>query len=803
MNTTDLFDFSFVDRDRERQIFNNFISNEAKNILWINGKRGVGKTQFILHMMHQNEDFAFIQYNIEADEKDDKILIDFIEKLQSLMNISFGKFVQQEYTSFYDNCGSLIKDLTANTIPSISNIVSILLDVSNYVLTKRNERRETIDVIENYIKCIIQRKKLLICVDNFSRCNKSLETIFLNVFKSFLDNTNCKVCIITTTEDMNDLKKLYIREFLPYIFIDLNGFEDYKFFYQILNPIFSTKFSVDDIKYINQKCEGSPQKLSVIISKLLDKNGIIWNEKAKKANLDKRILQEILRNEYIKYSKDDFNSKQKWVLFSFLCLYEKISIQEVKNLALYIAQKNILYASFTEEIFHEELLKLIEHNQLKSDGLLLYTAHDSDYIDYMDIFSLSEIQVIFSENTYEFLLKSKTLSNREDLICRHMRVAKIEGWRKRNFLYGEFLYQKHQFSDAQKVFDYLLDEPNILKDNQLLLIALNEYELGNYEITIEIIENISIDNFQNLIDKFNLFFYWGKSIYNYTGNILQAIQKLEEAVKFVSEDSKEFVNVQNILQMYYIEIPGQKNKAQIIFNSIRRKYKNLYPEIWSSTMRGCHNYLYDDEALKLLEDAAVTTRDEIEYYYIKTTKGFVYIRMGNIEKAIDCFENSYDNLKIIKRHEASYAANDLAVCYMMKKDYPKAKDILEDALFWNKTNYGKIVIWVHLMICECFLKNKKSAEIYFGLLDEYINLKKPNDSIMLRKVYLNLAVASKMLGKDISYNNYMVAAEKFARNSSSEWRYKVMTHKINSPEPQNLYYQFSDFDPWFIVYAHD
>lgn len=284
---------------------------------------------------------------------------------------------------------------------------------------------------------------------------------------------------------------------------------------------------------------------------------------------------------------------------------------------------------------------------------------------------------------------------------------------------------------------------------------------------------------------------------------MQAIQKLEEAIKFISEDSREFVNVQNILQMYYIEIPGQKHKAMEIFTGIRLKYKNLYPELWSSAMRGCHNYLCDGEALKLLEEAAVTTCNEIEHCYIETTKGFVYIRMGDIKKAMDCFGNSYDNLSIIKRHEASYAANNLAVCYMMEGDYQKAKNILEDALFWNKTNYGKIVIWVHLMLCECFLKNRKSAETYYELLDEYVNLKKPNDSIILRKVYINLAIASKMLGKEISYNNYLTIVERFIKNSSSEWRYGVMTHKINQPEPQNLYYRFSDFDPWFVVYAHD
>lgn len=47
MNTTELFNFHFVDRDIERSALNDFMNNEDKVALWIKGERGHGKTEFL------------------------------------------------------------------------------------------------------------------------------------------------------------------------------------------------------------------------------------------------------------------------------------------------------------------------------------------------------------------------------------------------------------------------------------------------------------------------------------------------------------------------------------------------------------------------------------------------------------------------------------------------------------------------------------------------------------------------------------------------------------------------------------
>lgn len=46
MDTTELFEFCFVDREQERQILNNFFNNKQETTLWIKGASGFGKTTF-------------------------------------------------------------------------------------------------------------------------------------------------------------------------------------------------------------------------------------------------------------------------------------------------------------------------------------------------------------------------------------------------------------------------------------------------------------------------------------------------------------------------------------------------------------------------------------------------------------------------------------------------------------------------------------------------------------------------------------------------------------------------------------
>ena len=83
---------------------------------------------------------------------------------------------------------------------------------------------------------------------------------------------------------------------------------------------------------------------------------------------------------------------------------------------------------------------------------------------------------------------------------------------------------------------------------------------------------------------------------------------------------------------------------------------------------------------------------------------------------------------------------------MLNNKYIEAKDVLQEALLWNRTDYGDIVLQNHLMMCCINLNQQQEAIPYYDYVNGYVN-KNPNaDIIMKRKLYMNLAIASKQLG---------------------------------------------------------
>lgn len=545
--------------------------------------------------------------------------------------------------------------------------------------------------------------------------------IFFQIIKKFIQEENFKSCIITTSEDLSRELQDVIDHNFPWKKIDINEFKKFDYFYQILNPIFiMDDFSNEDLNYLYQKCNGSPKKLSTIISKLLEKNGITLVTNGKSI-IDKKILFSILQIDHIKFDDDDFSSEEKWVIFSYLCLYEKVPAQRLKDLALYISDKLFLYSAYDERTFNQVLLKLIENKILVYDAKEeISTYHDLDYIELSDIFNVFPIKALFSQCTYEFLLKHKDIPEWEKLVCRHACIAQVPNWFIMNFRYGKNLLKRGLFYDAHKVFCYLDDCYNKLSPIKLLSIAITSYETGNYHLAFKQLEVIDPEKLRFKQVRYNYYFYKGKT-YNNMGETEHAIKCLEDALKEVAEDSREYVQTLNVLHMYCFEIPNRIEQAESIFKKIKNTYKDSYPHEWANTMRGCQNFLDDETSLSILKEADSLIIDELEKAYLKTTKGFVFVRIDQMEKAEEQFSEASNTIKKLKIHEYSYAANNLAICHMLKNNFVAAKEILLEALLWNRTSYGELVISTHLMICELYLNSENEDHYYYDFLIEFVN----------------------------------------------------------------------------------
>lgn len=807
MKTTELFDFDFVDRELERSILNIYFENPSEETLWIHGKSGFGKTTFLKTAFKTHNNYHFCYLEVKSNYSSIDIITNFIMELQKHHEQDFLSMINEKYKQFYNSTYKKFKVLSSDLFPKISNIVSIIFDFGYNASTICDGQKSSIELITDYISLILKNKKLCVCIDNFSKCDIEVAQLFIYIFKLFSGKDNFRSCIITTTEDLKSNLEQEIYYSLPFRKIEISKLDDYIYFYQILNKIFDLKeFDVRDINYIYNKCEGSPKKLSTLITKLLEKSGIILFANKRKAKIDKNILLSLLQAEHIRFKDEDFEPQQKWILFSYLCLGEYTDIDTLRELAIFVSKRCMLYQAFDEKIFTTGLLELIDNKVLNyTINNTISPCHDLDYKELTDIFLSSQMKSIFSQYTYEFLIIHKEIKYWRYLLCKNAREANIDNWEQLNFHYGKMLSKNKQYYEAQKMFIYLNSYFNKLHIMQILYIALNSYITGNYQLSINQFNIINPVTLRFDKVKYIYYFFLGKSYYN-IGRINDATDMLEKCLNFILPNSKECIQTLNVLHMYYFELPSKFEKSKKIFFEIKEKYKETYPEIWANTMRGCHNFLANESALLILKEADSLLQSKVEKGFIKTTIGFIYIRTNQIEMAINQFEIACKDIKDIRIHEYSYAANNLALCYMIKHDFLKAKEYLIEAFLWNRTNYGDIVLQIHLMICSIKLKQFKEAQEYYDYLVSYIEKYLPEDPIMNRKIYMNLAIASKALDKPIMFTAFLNKASQFIENTSSEWRYYVLTQKeqeYKKEKPTALYQLVCDFEPWFLVYAHD
>ena len=679
-----------------------------------------------------------------------------------------------------------------------------VLDTGYYVITKSNDKKESIDIIYHFISIILAQKKLCLCIDNLSRCNIDMLHFFFKIIKNFLAEENFRACIVTTTEDLDPDIKNEIFHFFPFTDIEILRFKKYEYFFQILEPIFYLEnFKEEDFEYIFIKCEGSPKKLSTIISKLLEKQGISLCQNPK-AIIDKSILFSILQSESIKFKDSDFSSAQKWIIFSFICIGERIPIKYLRDLALYIADKFFLYITYDINIFNTGFLNLMEARilQYNDKNDQVDTCHDEDFLELEDIFNKSPISGMFSSRTAEFFSIHKEYINHEKIICKNAMRANNPGWERLNFRYGKKLFRQRQYQDAQQIFSRLSDSFHKLSPIQILVIGINSYETGNFNLAISQFSCLRSENLQFRRLKFYYNYYLAKS-YNNVGKVSESIRILEAIIREFPQKSQEYLTILNLLHMYYFEIPERKDDAKKIFENIFKNYRELFPEIWANTMRGCQNFKQGDEALEILDRAEELLSDDLEKAFLVNTRGFVLVKSNQLQKGQECFQIASMKIKQLKKHEYAYAANNLAVCQMLNGNYLVARDILLEALFWNRTLYGQLVIQMHLMICSAYLNYTDEMVYYYEVLKKYMDDNHPVDFTINRKIYINLAIVDHIRGNRIMEDAYLRNVEKYVQNTSTEWLYHILRGDFEYNPFSSAQYQTPRYEPWFLIYAHD
>lgn len=817
MDTTSLFDFEFVDRYKERKIFFNYATTRnSKEIMWVTGKRGMGKTRFVKQMISDLSERNVVWLDNSILDENENIISELLNKLQNLSKYNFYDFVKNNYRLFLDTGKDILHTFLSDKNFFFAHISDLLCNTVSQMVEQHDSSRIIFRLFTSYIDRICENQLMFIVIDNFSRCDKISAHFIMNLMRHYVNAEKIKFCIITTDEDMqlnNDLEtEIYMN--IPFSAISIQELPSYIFFGEILHKIFDKiLFNYDDIKYIYEKCEGSPENLIKIIKKGLKRNAITISNNVITVNKD--VLYAILRTEATHFSLNDFKFREQLLLMVMICIGKIIDAEFLKLAVDHMAYKIFMYQQFSSDVFFETL------GQLINDKILIYGSnntlifeHDSTFLDICDILRDLNLKPQICMYLYELLLETDlmcygySLEDYEYYKAFYAAEAKISGWEKINFQYAQSLSHKGAYHDAAKIFDKL--SPTYFSDlpSQVFIAACTYYEDGQYQKSVSLLHMMKLDNINNNSFLYQYYFILGKA-----ENILtekrNAIDHFKMALSFVNNKSPEYVDTLNLLHLTYMETCDGQKKAKQIFEYVKNNFEIIAPLEWAKTMRGAANFYNEDEALLILEKARVISEsqnNQVENAYIENSLGFIYLRKGDISEAEKRFGLAYEMLRNIKRHETSYALNNHAICHMLNGNPENALADLLEALLWNSSPYAYYTINCHL--CACYLKlgREKEAQKICSVLEHYLFSNEIEDLVVLRKIKINLGIAYCEMNENILGKSFFSGLQlNDIIGTSSEYRYRLYTKQLYNYVNKNMtpYYMDTTFEPWILIYGHD
>lgn len=282
MLNTDIFKFEFVDRTEERQIINSYLMDFSSSLaytLWIHGKRGTGKSYFLTEYVMSQRGFTGIYVNIEIENISSGVYLKtFISQLNKATNLKFLSYIRANYKSM-----ATIGQKAVNMLFNIADLDDIGLDelsssISNYFISKHNEKENTVAVIKRYIfEALKKCENMVFILDNFSQCDTASLDVIVSVMHEVMDNAHIRFIICTTDDDLKsrfDIKSI-LAEKIPNKSMLISPFQQKHLFARMLERTF--ELNEVDIKLLSQTfelCHGFPQRFKEILINLYTIQGI-------------------------------------------------------------------------------------------------------------------------------------------------------------------------------------------------------------------------------------------------------------------------------------------------------------------------------------------------------------------------------------------------------------------------------------------------------------------------------------------------------------------------------------------------
>jgi len=828
MKNTDLFRFGFVDRTKERATLLKFLNHElSSNILWINGASGVGKTFFleknILEVKKKGDIVVYLNKMEEAAAS--PYLTQFIKELSDTSKINFAEFIRANYISIFDIAKkAVVKILTSNSINDFG-LMDGGLDLTKQFLTSNSkERHSLIKVIDRYLKHVSKKSNALIILDNFTYCDEESLDIFSSVLHSHQNDDHLQFIMVTTQEELQkrlDILTL-LSEKIDVVKISLEPFASSSYFFDILSNLFDLRqCQREDIQRLYQVCDGLPQKLKIFLMTLYSQDGIDYqNEKATFA-YDK--LLQLLRRKLITFDFDGLPKEQKYILQLVVEWGMPIELTTLQDLTDYIANMDISLQEFTGGVFRKALLELENLDILEkiysTNTCQIKIKHDSIYYAVCQLLREDSIKSRFVHFSMLQFLKINwnhfTSGERDALEAYHSFLAKTDNWYQVNADFGLNLAERKQYIKAQKVLDRLSEYVQRLPTSQQLAIALNAYNAGEFEKADSILDLVSYESI-TLQEKFLLQSTRCRTAMmrlDYPRAISTANQLLDCDLELSTEQTLEALYLKEVALCL---TPRGYTKAKRLFREIVQKFNPEDAPFWMERIyRTAMDYYRGDVSKRYLRQAQMVSgelSDDEELAKSTHNLGFEHFRCGEYQDAMDCFQNCKSILEGIKPHEMSYSLNNIAVIYMVKEEYSQALEILEEASFWNRSDYARVTIMGNQMICHHYESNIEDEKRLEKELIRFLKEEPLIDDKIYKKIYTNLAIIHMNQQDNEQALKFLKRCLPYLKRETphSSARVKKLLNMLGDKDGQDIhlrhyrdYYYNLPFDPWVLTFGNE
>ena len=776
MNNKDLFVFKFVDREIERKIVRNFLlDSNTENILWIHGESGVGKTELIKYFMSCFP-YKFIHVNPIKKQITSYFSL-FIRELEK-QNTSLAGFIFKNYKK--------IKNISNNTISDINIKTKILMGIleigESIFIDAKDDFFSTANVLGQYIQYISKKEKYIFVFDNFQQCDtKSLERI-QEITQNLWGKENIKFIFITTDHTISSDSEIikFLLEKNSLISISIEPFDNKDFFLDILLNIYTLDgITTTEMDQLYEACNGIPEKLKNFLRNMYLADGIEYYKDSSQARLIPGKFKDVLCKGVDSTDLEALNLLEKLVFNIIICWNDSMPLSLLNEISQYIAGEVLYLPSELKSQIMASIYNLFSLNILELCENRVRVKHDLVYLSFLPKYAAIPEAILYSK-LYEYIN-----SNKKQVVDMYSQSffdlnnalysykADIQSWQQINLDCLKILVEQKDYKNISIIISRLERSLTCFETSDLLFLAECFYNCGKYDKARNIL-NYTHKKLNSDKNYFQYYYLSGK-IFNMMMDKESAEKELILSQKYILPQSEEEILVKHMLQLILVEVVGRKDEAKEIFYSIS-KHLDKYPEnsqALATLLKNCSNYYTGKQALSLLKKAleiSEKNNDLVEIAFIKNNMGYEQFKLNNYEKCRTLYKESINILQQTKIHESAYPLSNLAVCHMINQEYDEAIALINRAFFWNCSNYLEYVLNTHLMLCyEQIGKNNESYKIAKCLLDK-LESGKINDPVILRKVYLNLAINFDKLQIESYAKECAEKAYVFSTNTSSEYR---------------------------------